>query len=192
MIKGTTIALSAVLIGVGATGASQADAAKMKNKNPEVTLLRLGDEGTTAAKLDGKKVWNVRKGYNRVKVEMTSSVTGKVGYGPPGWPYVGDYIWQPPAEYKLRTSGDLKIECLRKRGDAWYESEDRNRTVISGRTRKVALPVKNPYRCRVSLDASLYPHDTLLPAGTFPPGAELTQIDPTYTLLKATVTSVKK
>lgn len=192
MVKGTTIALSAVLIGAGAGGAVQADAAKKKNKNPEVTLLRVGDEGTSDAKLDGKKVWNVRKGYNRVKVELTSSATGTIGYGPPGWPYVGDYAWQPPAEYKLRTSGDLKLECLRKKGDAWYESVDRNRTVISNKTRKVLLPVKNPYRCRVSLDASFYPTSTDLPSGTFPPGAELTQFETTYTLLRATVKSVKK
>ena len=190
MIKGTTIAMSAILIGAGAGGAVQADAAKKKpKKNPEITLMRMGDEGTTSAQLDGKKVWNVRKGYNRIKVDVTASATGSVSW------YDADYnkTELPPAEYKLRDSGTVYLECLRKKGDAWYESKDRRRTVITNQTRKILLPVKNPYRCRVTLDSLyVYPGDDTLPVGTYPQGAKLTMFDSSYMMLKATVKSVKK
>ena len=192
MIKGTTVALCAILIGAGAGGALQADAAKKKKKkNPEVTLLRLGDEGTTEAKLDGKKVWNVRKGYNKVKVEVTASATGS-----PYW-FNADYSVKtelPPAEYKLRTSGDLKLECIRKKGDDYYlDGRTKRRTVITNKTRKVLLPLKNPYRCRVTLDSLyVYPGDEQLPRGVYPPGATLSQFDSSYVLVKAVVKSVKK
>ena len=185
MIKGTTIALSAVLIGAGAGGAVQADAAKKKKKNPEVTLLRLGDEGTNEAKLDGKKVWNVRKGYNKVKVELVGISRASGSY------YDADFNEFPVTnhEYKFRTSGTVELECLRKKGDAWYESEDRRRTVITNKTRKILLPVKNPYRCRVTVNVSQY--STFAPDSEFP-AASMTSVKNDYTLLKATVKSVKK
>ena len=185
MIKGTTIALSAILIGAGAGGALQADAAKKKKKNPEVTLLRLGDEGTTEAKLDGKKVWNVRKGYNKVKVEFVGISRAS------GYVYDADWNKTPVTnhEYKFRANGTVELECLRKKGDAWYESEDRRRTVITNKTRKILLPVKNPYRCRVTVNVSQY--STFAPDSEFP-AASMTSVKNDYTLLKATVKSVKK
>ena len=65
MINSTAIAMSAILIGGVVATASEAAAAKKKpTKQQAVTLMRMGDEGTNSAQLDGKKVWNVRKGYS--------------------------------------------------------------------------------------------------------------------------------
>ena len=187
----TIAAAAATAIALGGVSVAQADAAKKKKKNPEITLLRAGDEGTTSAQIDSKKVWNVRKGYNKVKVEVTASATGVAS-----WYNDATYSNKtelPPAEYKLRSDGNIKLECLRKKGDAWYESRDKRRTVITNRTKKVTLPVKNPYRCRVTLDSLyVYGGDSTLPMGTYPPGATLTSFDSSYVLLKATVKSVKK
>ena len=181
----TIAAAAATAIALGGVSVAQADAAKKKNKNPEVTLLRMGDEGTNEAKLDGKKVWNVRKGYNKIKVEL-------VGISRASGSYYDAAMNEIPVtnhEYKFRTSGTVQLECLRKKGDAWYESVDRRRTVITNRTRTLPLPVKNPYRCRVTVDVSQY--STYAPDSEFP-GASLTTVKNDYTLLKATVKSVKK
>jgi hypothetical protein len=97
----------------------------------------------------------------------------------------------PERPYAFRESGSVTLECLRKKGDAWYESSDRTRTVLTNSTRKILLPVKNPYRCRVTVNISTYQTTSDAPAGTFPAGSTLTHLDVDSTLLTATVKSVR-
>lgn len=189
MSNSTAIALSAILIGGVVATASEADAAtKRPSKQQAVTLMRMGDEGTNTAQLDGKKVWNVRKGYSKVSVAVTGIARGS------GWYYDADFnkVAVPAFEFPFRDSGSVRLECLRKKGDAWYESSDRSRTVLTNSTRKILLPVKNPYRCRVTVNISAYVSESDAPAGTFPAGSTLTNLDVEATLLTATVKSVRK
>ena len=189
MINGTAIAMSAILVGGVVVTASEAAAAKKKpSKQQAVTLMRMGDEGTNSAQLDGKKVWNVRKSYNRVSVAVTGIARGS------GWYYDAEYnkVAMPPFEFPFRDSGSVRLECLRKKGDAWFESIDRSRTVVTNSTRKILLPVKNPYRCRVTVNISTYVTESDAPAGTFPAGSTLTNLDVDATLLTATVKSVRE
>jgi hypothetical protein len=138
-----------------------------------VPLMRMGDEGTNSAQLDGKKVWNVRKGYNTISVAITGIARGS------GYYYDADNnkIAVPERPYAFRESGSVTLECLR--------------TVHTNSTRKILLPVKNPYRCRVTVNISTYQTTSDAPAGTFPAGSTLTHLDVDSTLLTATVKSVR-
>ena len=192
MIKSIAIAMSAVVIGGVVATASAGTVVNTKPISQRsdfdgVPLMRMGDEGTNSAQLDGKKVWNVRKGYNKISVAITGIARGSGHY------YDADYnkIAVPERPYAFRESGSVTLECLRKKGDAWYESSDRTRTVLTNSTRKILLPVKNPYRCRVTVNISTYQTTSDAPAGTFPAGSTLTHLDVDSTLLTATVKSVR-
>ena len=193
VIKSIAIAMSAVMIGGVVATASAGTVVNIKPISQRsdfdgVPLMRMGDEGTNSAQLDGKKVWNVRKGYNKVSVAITGIARGS------GYYYDADHnkIAVPERPYACRESGSVALECLRKKGDAWYESSDRTRTVLTNSTRKILLPVKNPYRCRVTVKISTYQTTSDAPAGTFPDGYTLTHLDVDSTLLTAAVKSVRK
>ena len=193
VIKSIAIAMSAVMIGGVVATASAGAVVNIKPISQRsdfdgVPLMRMGDEGTNSAQLDGKKVWNVRKGYNKVSVAITGIARGS------GFYYYADHnkVAVPAFEFPFRDSGSVKVECLRKKGDDWYESSDWTRTVLTNNTRKVLLPFKNPYRCRVTLSISSYMSESDAPAGTFPAGSTLTNLDVDATLLTATVKSVRK
>ncbi len=146
----------AVAVAWGGAGAAQA-AATTKPSHKPVTVLSVGAEGADDASVGGTRVWNVRGGYNRVRVTAVSTATFE-GYRTWWNSYTGESVRVPigPTTLDMDRSGRVGLECLRSARDPWYSSRDSSRTVRSNRTTRYRLPLRNAARCRVSVSLSSY------------------------------------
>jgi hypothetical protein len=161
-------------------------------------VLSVGAEGATSANVDGARVWNVRRGYHRVRVTTVSKATFEgyrsvyVNYDPTNSDAVReDRVAIPPTTVGTRESGSVRLECVRRKSDEWYTSRDSSRSVLSNTTRTFRLPMRNPARCRVSVSLSAYnslsDYDGF---GDFPRYPGIHNLTVTYSLVQVRVQSV--
>ncbi len=86
------------------------------NTGAAVPLLSTSAEGASSASVDQTKVWNVRRGYKRVRVTTVSKATFE------GYYYVAgtlDKVAIPPTITDTAESGSVNLECLRNKRDPW-------------------------------------------------------------------------
>ena len=180
--------LAVFIAAVALAGCGSYADAKSKGPNKPVPVLSVDAEGADSASVDGARVWNVRRGYNRVTVTTVSKATF-VGYREGK----GDErVAIPPTTADTRESGSVRLECVRRKSDEWYTSRDSSRSVLSNTTRTFRLPMRNPARCRVSVSLSAYnslsDYDGFR---DFPRYPGLRNLTVTYSLVQVRVQSVR-
>ena len=167
-----------------AAGAALALSGSIAAASGPVTVLSVGAEGADSASVDRTKVWNVRKGYNRLEITAVSKATYS-GYYRDAFL---DAVTIPPTTIDTAQSATIRLECLRNRRDAWYTSRDTSRTMLSNTTRTMRLSINNPARCRISVSMSAYNSGSDFPD---PPGSKITLVDATYSLVQIRVQSIR-